>query len=135
MKPLMRALLFLSCLIAQGALADDSLVAHWRLDEESGSVAHDSSGRSSDGQLINGPVWAQGGGVRFDGSNDYIEVGNPLALRLTSSMTLAVWIFAERIRTDTDHFISKSAAAADVGWFLHLEGGYPGTQNRAAQYQ
>ena len=55
-------LLLLFCLIAQKALADDSLVAHWQLDEGAGFVAQDSSpSGSSDGQLMNGPTWVVNG--------------------------------------------------------------------------
>ena len=122
-------LLLLICLIAQRAWADDSLVAHWQLDEGAGFVAQDSSpSESSDGQLMNGPTWVVdgiiGGGLRFDGIDDYIDVGDPPILRLTSSMTLAVWMYAERLQ-QANTLITRNAGFGDVGWALYIENGHP----------
>lgn len=56
--------------------AVDSLVRHFILDETSGITAHDSSANHADGILHNGPIWTTGmigGGLQFDGVDDYIE--------------------------------------------------------------
>ena len=61
-----------------GAGAPTSLpgpVAHWKLDEPSGTIADDSAG-PNDGTLLNGPTWAPGildGGLEFDGSDDRVD--------------------------------------------------------------
>lgn len=121
-------LVLMFCLITQKAWADDSLVAHWSLDEGADLVAQDSSpSGSSDGQLMNGPTWVNGmigSALRFDGLNDYIEFGNPPSVQLNSSMTIALWVFAERL-TDYPTLISKNGGFGDVGWALALENGYP----------
>jgi hypothetical protein len=128
MKLKVIAIVFLlACLGARSALADDSLVAHWQLDEGTGSVAEDDSGFGAAGQIMNGPAWVSGvigNGLRFDGRDDYIEVGNPASLQLTSSMTIAMWVYAERL-TDHPTLISKNGGFGDVGWALSLEDGYP----------
>jgi N-acetylneuraminic acid mutarotase len=54
-----------------------SLVAHWKLDETEGAVAHDSVGGRV-ANLINGPVWQPTGGkvdgaLQFDGTDDYVD--------------------------------------------------------------
>ena len=44
----------------------DGLVAHWKLDDATGTIAEDSAG-SNDGTLVNGPIWTAGqigGGVK-----------------------------------------------------------------------
>ncbi|MHC4111997.1 MAG: LamG-like jellyroll fold domain-containing protein, partial [Planctomycetota bacterium] len=59
---------------------DPTLVGWWRLDEDSGITATDSSSNGIDGTLIGGPVWVPGqigGALQFDGSDDYVDFGNP----------------------------------------------------------
>lgn len=53
------------------------LIAHWKLDETSGSVAYDSAGLT-DGILNGDPNWAPAGGMRggaldFDGTDDFVS--------------------------------------------------------------
>lgn len=54
-------------------------IAHWKLDEKTGTSANDSSGNGNTGTLTNGPTWTQGkvgGGVKFDGVDDYVDVAD-----------------------------------------------------------
>jgi len=56
-----------------------SPVAHWKMDETEGGVAHDSAG-DFDGTLLNGPVWQPTGGkvagaLQFDGIDDHVNAG------------------------------------------------------------
>jgi hypothetical protein len=58
---------------------EPNLIANWKFDEGSGTTAYDSAG-SNHGTLTNGPAWTSGqigGGLDFDGSNDYVEVLDP----------------------------------------------------------
>lgn len=51
-------------------------VGYWKLDEGAGSAAADSSGYGRSGAVVNG-LWAPGkfgGGLKFDGSGDYLEI-------------------------------------------------------------
>ena len=71
------------------------LEAHWTLDDSTGRVALDSSGHGLNGEYhhdpkrVAGPV---GAAVKFDGRANYIDFGHPMALRLTSSVTISAWI-------------------------------------------
>lgn len=61
----------------QETLKDSRVVAHYRLDEAGGSVAHDSAGHNH-GTLHGGPAWQYGSGkidgaLQFDGVDDYVE--------------------------------------------------------------
>ena len=72
------------------------LVGYWKFDEGSGTVAADSSGNANNGTLLNGPAWTQGkinGALSFDGSDDYVNMGNASALRFenTNPFTLSAW--------------------------------------------
>jgi hypothetical protein len=68
----------LSALMTGVARAE--LVGWWKLDEQSGAIAHDSSGKGNDGALLGGPVWAAGqidGALQLDGVDDYCGSTSP----------------------------------------------------------
>ena len=57
------------------------LMGHWKLDDGNGMVAHDSSGRGHDGNLVNMEEgdWTEGriiGALQFDGDNEYVNMGS-----------------------------------------------------------
>ncbi len=73
------------------------LVGYWNFDENSGTVASDSSGNGNLGQLTNGASWTSGkigSGVVFDGVDDRVLIGNPSALNFGTGQdfTISVWI-------------------------------------------
>jgi type II secretory pathway pseudopilin PulG len=76
---------------------DAGLVAYWNFDEGTGTAANDRSGNGNNGTLTNGPAWAAGGDCKaggclsFDGSDDYVEVGNPASLAITGPLTITAW--------------------------------------------
>ena len=105
------------------------LVAHWRLDETSGTVAADASGAGIDGELTGSIAWGAGkvgNAAVFPGvSGDYIEFDSD-ALNLQGSLTLSVWakynditnygIFAgidSSGGTANDQFVLKTASSGD----------------------
>ncbi len=60
-----------------GGLARADLVGHWKLDEGSGDVAHDSSGNGNDGNLVGNPQWVAGkigGALEFDGTGSIVDI-------------------------------------------------------------
>jgi hypothetical protein len=74
-------------------------VAHWKLDEDTGTSAADSSGKNNTGTLSNGPSWTtgrDGHALQFDGGDDAVAVAPPPPpfpdrLDITGPFTLAVW--------------------------------------------
>ena len=69
------------------------LVGHWRFDESSGAVAHDSSGNGLDGSFNGDPQWVagqMGGALEFDG-DDSIEIPHNPLLSITDEITVAAW--------------------------------------------
>jgi Concanavalin A-like lectin/glucanases superfamily len=93
--------LLLAAIGASPARADDSasiLRAYWPLDERSGQVAHDLSGNANDGQLGStpwpdgaDPHWVDGrlgGGLGFDGDNDYVKVADSPSLETPPTLTV-----------------------------------------------
>src|SRR6185369_10914198 len=79
-----------------GSIPTTYLVGEWRFDEASGVSTADSSGKGGNATLQNGPVWSGGryrAGLRFDGSNDYVQVGALPALVMGNVMSIGAWIY------------------------------------------
>jgi glucose/arabinose dehydrogenase/PKD repeat protein len=72
------------------------LVAGWAFGESFGTTVNDVSGNGNTATLQNGPTWASGkygGGLQFDGVNDYLSVLNSASVNLSgNAMTLSMWI-------------------------------------------
>ena len=78
-------------------LSTDLQVAHWKLDETSGTSAADATGNGQTGTLthMSGSQWTTGtvdGALDFDGVDDHVEIANDATLQLTSGLTIAAWI-------------------------------------------
>jgi hypothetical protein len=84
-------------LVPAAAPEGPSPLAHWKLDEGSGTIAADSSGNALDGTLMGDPMWVAGiigGALDFDG-DDYVDIGNPPILDFsTGDWTLSAWMNA-----------------------------------------
>ncbi|MFH1718403.1 MAG: LamG domain-containing protein [Planctomycetota bacterium] len=77
--------------------ASANLVAHWRLDEGSGTTAADASGNGNTGNLQGDPKWSVGkigGALQLDGTGDYVDCGNSDVFNITEQVTLAAWVQA-----------------------------------------
>ena len=95
------------------------MVAGYAFDEGSGTSAADASGHGIGGTLTNGASWAAGkyvGAVSLDGIDDYVDLGNPTALRLTGSMTVSAWINSSAFPGDDAPVVSKRGGS--VGFQL-----------------
>jgi prepilin-type N-terminal cleavage/methylation domain-containing protein len=79
-------------------------VGIWKFDEGEGSTAADTSGWENNGTLVNAPTWrcastdtsytpsAQGCSLEFNGSNQYIDIGDEVSLKnLGSAVTVEAW--------------------------------------------
>jgi len=81
------------------------LVGYWRFDENTGAMTDDSSGNGNIGTLINSPAWVTGKNYQtpyalsYDGTNDYVTVGNASNLNPTTNLTISFWL--RRTGTDT----------------------------------
>ena len=77
-------------------LVDANLVAWWKFDEGSGTVAHDWIGGNHG--TVYGAAWTTGkigGGLSFDGVNDYVETTT--LNDIDQPITISVWIKAEEL--------------------------------------
>ncbi|NNN29154.1 LamG domain-containing protein [Streptomyces sp. S3(2020)] len=92
----------LSLALAAGALTTatpaqaeitNGLLLRYKLDETSGTVAHDVSGQGRDGTVNGTATWKGAEGLDFNGTNTYVKMPNNIMAGL-SSITVAfdVWI-------------------------------------------
>jgi hypothetical protein len=104
----------------------DSPIGYWRLGDASGLTAVDSSGNSHDGTYTNGPTLAQPGlllgdadtAVSFDGSNDYVDLTNNAAFRVSTAWTLEAWIKIASGETISGTIMTNQYDGGTVRWTL-----------------
>lgn len=111
--------------IGGGATPGAGPIAHWKLDETSGTIAFDSEG-GHDGTLINGPAWVAGqidGALDFDGSNDLVSVPHQ-ATFTQAPMTVSAWFKLDTLpstRSENGTIIDKRHTADPwASWTLYV---------------
>ncbi len=108
---------------SRGVTEPGTLEAHWKLDEESGRVARDSSGHGLDATFAADPHRSKGivrQAPRFDGAGSYPGARSDAAFRLAGSMTLAAWINSSSFPRDDAVIVSTLEHFENVraGWQL-----------------
>ena len=74
------------------------MVAHWKMDENSGSVLHDNSGNGNDGTLVdmNDDAWipgVTGNALQFDGIDDYVNIPHSPSIDFSNqSFSISFWL-------------------------------------------
>jgi len=89
-----------------------NMVAWWKLDENSGRIAADSSGNNCVGTLTGNPQWQPAGGklggaLEFDGDGDYLRIGNESIFDFADEITVAVWVNINTIPRQWTAIVSK----------------------------
>jgi hypothetical protein len=129
-----RRLIFLiSIIFILTSAAEADLVGLWRLDEASGTVAHDASGNGHDGTLKGGTEWAPGkigGALAFDGFSDQADhTTDPGNINWVSvepfdvegpGITMAAWIRPDGFDITDARIITKQKtwSSIDIWWML-----------------
>ncbi|MCF6147994.1 MAG: LamG domain-containing protein [Candidatus Kuenenia sp.] len=85
-----------------------NVLCYYAFEEGYGVVAGDSSGSGNDGAIYGEAVWTtgengNGGGLGFDGTDDYINIGD---IDLTDAFTIAAWIKISSV--DKNMIVAKS---------------------------
>lgn len=112
-------------------ISGDSPVAFWPLDETNGTTAYDIFSGAYNGTYVNGPTQGVAGAtgntgtaVDFDGSSQYVDLGNPSGLNLTGQITFEAWIYPEATSGDRDIFGRGDSFSPVTGEiFLRIENG------------
>ncbi len=98
------------------------LVGYWDFDEGAGTAAYDGSTNGNNGALTNfdfndNSNWTTGkvaGALKFDGSNDYIQIPYSSAFD-SNQITLAAWVYIDGTPTVNRKIIAKSRDSESVG--------------------
>ncbi len=88
-----KKLVLLICLVLILSLAGNAsaqLLAYYKLDEASGAVATDTSGKGNDGTIEGTPIWIDGA-LQFDGSLSVTLPASTMGLR-SDTGSVAFWM-------------------------------------------
>ncbi|MGW4661571.1 LamG-like jellyroll fold domain-containing protein [Streptosporangium sandarakinum] len=91
-----------------------TLVGHWKLDEDSGAVAADSSGRASAATLGGGASWTEGwldGALALDGTGGHAQAAGP-AVNTETGFTVAAWTQLDYLPTRDAAIVSQAGSRA-----------------------
>ena len=105
-----------------------NLLAHWPLDEGSGTTVTDVTGNGHDGTFQGDPEWVAGelgGALRFDGFDDYVIHTLPAA-RTFDSFTVALWVRADMLGQAQYMSPFSSYTPNNLGFQIDVDGTYPG---------
>ena len=86
----------------------------------SGTAWNDLSGNNNNGTLTNGPTFTGsfGGSIVFDGTNDYVDLGNISQLKPTTQITVSAWVYRSTMNDNQNEAIIGCAQSS--GYELQL---------------
>ena len=114
-------------------------VGYWNMDDATGTTAKDLSGNGNNGTLGDSsyrPNWSQGkygGGLSFDGTDDYVNVGDPSSGILdmgNNDFTLETWFNTNNTSNLHQYFMAKGHLdgycdqATNAGYGFRISYGY-----------
>jgi hypothetical protein len=102
------------------------LIGWWKLDEGSGTTAHDSA-RGNHGRLFKGPNWTSGrvnGALEFDGDDDYVAAGSIPALSAADDFTWSLWANLEGGNDSTDIILGNRAGVSGSHFIKFTPGAF-----------
>ena len=109
-----------------------TVVGLWLLDDGSGKVAKDSSGKGNDGTLEGNPKWVDGKfgkALQFTGETDYVEVPGSDSLKINEQITLVAWGYLEAMEGGGDQYIDRGAHSSKPNCYgLYYHGGRTGVE-------
>ena len=91
---------------------DEHTVAIWLFEEGEGKVIKDISGNGNDGELKE-PKWDKGklgGGLKFGGKSNFVEVPDSESLDLTDELTIEMWLYLNAYSTAGGNGVTKETA-------------------------
>ena len=109
-----------------GPVDQAGLVGHYTFDEANGRVLKDHSGMGNHGQ-IHGAQYVDspwGKALRFDGKDDYVDLGQTPSLQIAGDLTIEAWLKTNCRENPKSHWLivgSSAMWAKDRGYNLRLD--------------
>src|SRR5207249_3762790 len=101
-------------------------IARWKMDEGSGTTITDCAQFGNTGTLNNGVAWTTGqtgGGLSFDGTNDYVRVTRTTTLE-PAAFTVSTWVKRNGTQATWANIARKTyqnnTGPSYVSWSLQL---------------
>lgn len=105
-----------------GPPVGQGLVAHWALDESSGSVASDMSGNGHDGS-VSGASWINGfdgNALDFNGSNSNVSLPSAAFSGIGDEFTIAMWVNGDLANPTANSIFYAADAGGNRLLNIHL---------------
>lgn len=104
----------------------DMPLAYWRLDETSGTVAHDLTGNGNDAQYTGGVTLGSAGAiigdpdtaVTLDGTTGYVDVGNRFNFTGNVPFTLEIWALPQNLNPSYQRLFSRELSTSPREGYL-----------------
>lgn len=98
------------------------LIGWWKFDDGSGTSVLDSSGKGSVGDLTgHAPTWTSGlrqGALSFNGTSQYVDLGNPVILEPTTSLSVSAWVYRTGALVSFSGIVSCQKNASNEGGYI-----------------
>lgn len=93
------------------------LVGCWYMDETTGTLVADFSGNANNGTwngntTLNSTTGKLNTGLDFDGTNDYINIGNNASLNMSNAVTIEAWVNRTSTNSAIERIIGKGQETA-----------------------
>lgn len=102
----------------------NSLLAHWKFDEQTGTTATDSGPNAQTGTFVKAPTRVGGpvgGAVHLDGSNGFVTADEKFFNGLKDQLTIAVWM-RRTTQTDFGSLVSRKRTDRRTNLFFLMDG-------------
>ena len=110
--------------LASAGSVSAGLVAHWKLDETTGTVVSDSSGNGYDGTLVGDATWVAGmfdGALEVDGSSGHVNLGKPTGWPAgKAARSLCGWGRANTVSSGYCWLVAYGSAATGQAMFIGM---------------
>lgn len=109
-------LISLVVVLSMAGNASADLILHWRFDDGSGTIAHDSSGNGYDGTIEGNATWVAGkigGALDFGGGERVVDETAGDYINGLEAMTVSLWIKSNLVGTDKGFVIFEDPSGGD----------------------
>jgi hypothetical protein len=109
-------------------LLGNGLTVWLKMDEGSGTIAHDTSEHGNNGTLVNSPTWVTGKKglcLNFNGSNSIVTLPSSLAASLFNgtAFTVCAWVYPTTSKQDEGILNSNVSNTADKNLHIAIRNG------------